>query len=145
MAFLASLRAAYADATSRASQLKKLAQDTNTQLAAGNTSANVIKQILEYCQQAKAANQATAAMTGIVAHARAQEGDVNYDVAAQWTAMNAAIDAVITQVLADVPTGAGGFRLVETWTAGGVSVRTFTPAQTATLRARLADLIATID
>lgn len=144
MAFQASLRAAYADATSRASQLKKLAQDTNVSLAAGNVSANVIKQMLQYCIDVKAANATTAAISGIAAYAKAQEGDANYDVAGAWTAMSNAIDAVVTQILSDVP-ASGGYRLVETWNSSGVSVRTFTPAQTANLQSRLTDLIATIN
>lgn len=145
MPFRASLRAAYADAVGRASQLKKLAQDTNAALAAGNVSANVIKQVLQYCLDVKAANAVTAGLAGIADYAKAQEGDAAYDVAAAWSAMGAAIDAVVAQILGDVPAGTGGYRLTELWASSGVSVRTFTPAQTANLQAKLTDLTATID
>ena len=144
MAFLASLRDAYTDVTSRAKRLKKFAEDSKAQMLAGPVSANLIKQILEICIQTKAANQATAVLPNIVTYAEVQEG-AGYDVSAAWTAMNSAIDGVGAQVLSDVPTGTGSFRLVETWTASGVVVRTFTTAQTANLRNTLDTLIASID
>lgn len=143
MAFLASLRAAYSDVTSRASQLKQLATDAKAQMAAGNTTADRIKGILLTCIAAKAANVATAALPNIANYAVTQEG-AGYDVATAWSAMNTAIDAVITQILSDMP-ASGGFILAETWSATGITVRSFTPANTATLQSKLGDLIASIN
>lgn len=143
MAFLATLRAAYADATNRASQLKQLATDAASQMAAGNTSADRIKGILLTCVAVKSANLVTAALPNIATYAVQQEG-AGYDVASAWSAMNDAIDAVVTQILSDMP-ASGGFILAETWSANGIAVRNFTPSNTAALQTKLAALVATIN
>jgi len=94
---------------------------------------------------AKAQLTAAAGTAGIVDYAKAQTGNASLNIVTEWQAMMDAIDAVGAQILSDVPTGAGGFRLVESWTASGISVRQFTTAQTASLRTALSALIATID
>lgn len=145
MAFRATRKETYNNTASRAAQLKKLAQDAKQQMLAGPVSANLLKEILLLCIQAKTENQAAAAVGGMASYVQAQEGDPAYDVAAAWSAMNSAIDAVRDRVLTLAPTGTGGFVLVETWSASGISVRTVTTAQTANLRNDLDSLIATID
>ena len=143
MPFLATRRNAYASAVSQAAQLKSLAQNEVTAMAAGNVSANEVRQILQYCIQVKATNTATAAISGIAAYATQQEGGA-YDVATAWANMNSAIDAVINWIVTNIPQS-GGFVVLEQWTANGVTVQSFTPAQTAGLRTVLNSLIATID
>lgn len=112
-------------------------------MAAGNVSANDVKQILQYCVQVKANNAATAAISGMDTYAVTQEG-AGYDVVMAWNNMNAAIDAVISWIVTNIPQS-GGFVTLEQWTTGGVTVQSFTPAQTAGLRTVLNSLIATID
>jgi hypothetical protein len=112
-------------------------------MAGGSVSANAIRQLLEAFVAAKAQMQAAASVGGIAAYARAQEGDDNYDVAAEFTAMMAACTAVIDWIVANIPAN-GGYVQLEQWSASGVTVRVFTTTQTAGLRARLDAFIATV-
>lgn len=135
---------AYLIARTTAAELKTLCQQTRDAAAAGPISGSVVRQLLDRLIAGKATFASVAAVPGIATYAEAQEGDPTYDVAAEFNAMTAAIDDAITWILAAVPVS-GGFVLMEQWTAGGVSVRTFSTAQTAGLRAELDALIATID
>lgn len=145
MAFRAVKADTYNAVRSRATLFKRLANDTKTAMAAGNVSASVIRQLLEGCLAAKAEFTAAAGVTGLAAYAQQQEGDEAYDVAAEFTAMQSAITGIINEIVALVPTGTGGYVLMEKWEATGVSSRQVTPAQTATLRDKLDTFIASVE
>lgn len=144
MSFRATKPNAYDLAKSYAAELKRLCQDTKAATLAGPISANVIRQLFDKLLSVDDAFDTVAAIPGLAAYAKAQEGDVNYDVAAAFTAMTDAIDNVISWIITTIPTS-GGFVLLEEWTVDGVDVRTFSTAQTANLRTQLDALIATID
>jgi hypothetical protein len=141
--FRATLRTVYASVTSRSAQLKKQCQDASTQMAAGNVSGNLVRQILDGCITAKAEFAAAAQVQGLAEYAQAQEGDPNYDVVAAFTDMSAAIDTILTTIIALIPTS-GGYVLMETWTTSGVTTRIVTPAQSANLRTALDAFVATV-
>lgn len=146
MAFRATKNSEYDRARSLIADIKRLAQATRDAMAAGNTSANALKQLLEVLANYDSQLADIAAVPGLADFARAQEGDPNYNVAAEFNAVRAAMDSVVTRVLDDIPKHPStGHVLLETWNATGVSVRSFTVAQTANLRDDLAALIATID
>jgi hypothetical protein len=145
MSFRATKPNGYDEAKSIAAELKRLCQDTKAATAAGPVSANVIRQLYDRLLSAKARFAIIAAIPGIGAYAQQQEGDPLYDVAAKFTAMTTEINDTINWIIGAIPTGTGGLVLLETWTTSGVSVRTFTTAQTAGLRTELDALIATID
>lgn len=146
MAFRATKNSEYDRARSLIADMKRLAQVSHDAMATGNTSANALKQLLEVIANYDAQLADIAAVPGLADFARAQEGDPAYDVAGEFNSVRAAMDAVVTRVLNDVPKHPStGHVLLETWDASGVSVRSFTPAQTATLRDDLLSLIATID
>lgn len=145
MAFRAVKADTYNSVRSRATTFKKLATDTKNLMAAGNVSASVIRQLLEACLAAKTEFTAAASVSGIVAYVQAQEGDPTYNVATEFNAMLSAIDGIIDEIVSIVPTGTGGYVLMEKWEASGVSSRQVTPAQTATLRDRLDTFIASVE
>lgn len=139
------LARALLSAQDAARSLKSLAQDTRALMAAGNTSANLTLQMLDTLVRARGILQAAKNTPGIGAYAQAQYDNVGIDIAAEFTAMVAAIDAAGAQIMSSFPKDAAGYLLQQQFAVDGtLSVRTFTPAQTATLRARLDDLVATI-
>lgn len=147
MAFRAVKADTYNQVRSLANQLKNLATSSRDLMAAGNVSANVIRQLLDNFISGKTYLTASAAVSGMVEYAKTQEGDPNYDVAAEFTAMINACTGVINWITSNIPTGtANGFTgvLLEQWSASGVTVRSFTTAQTAGLRTALDTFIATV-
>lgn len=84
--------------------------------------------------------------SGLTAYAQEQIDDLVFDIAAEFNTMLTEVQAVLDQIRADLPTSAAGFvesRKIEA--DDTVTNQTFTPAQTADLRTRLAVLIAAID
>jgi hypothetical protein len=143
MAFRAELATVYASVRSRATQLKKQAQDASAAMAAGNVSGNLVRQILDGCITAKSEFAAAAQVQGLADYAQAQEGDPNYNVAAEFNAMTGAIDTILTTIIALIPTS-GGYALMEQWSTSGVTTRVVTPAQSANLRTALNAFVATV-
>ena len=69
---------------------------------------------------------------GIAAYAQEQEDDVTYDVAAEFTAMLAAIDACVNQIVADMPDDGTYILAYSINPDGSLTPRNFTGAQLAT-------------
>lgn len=143
MAFRAIHATTYDSVRSRATQLKKQAQDASTAMAAGNVSGNLVRQILDGCIVAKTEFAAAAQVSGIADYAKNQEGDPDYDVGAQFTAMTGAIDTILSTIISLIPTNSG-YVLMEQWSTSGVTTRQITPAQSANLRTALNAFVATV-
>lgn len=126
-----------------AKALKQYATDIKTASLAGPISANVVVDLYLRLVAAKAKFTAAVGVSGLGAYAQAQLGNGGLDIAAEFTAMNAAIDGVRTWIDGNFPSNAG-YILKDQLTAGGVSVRTFSTASLATFRTQLDSLIATI-
>lgn len=144
MAFRADRPTVYDRLRQTASNAKLLAATSRAAMLAGPVSANAVRQLLESFITAKAEFVAAAAVPGIAAYAQAQEGDANYDVAAEFSAMNTAATNVINWIVNNMPKGASGHVLTETWSAAGIATRTFSTAETAGLRTVLDAFIATV-
>jgi hypothetical protein len=87
-------------------------------------------------------------LPGMVAYARAQINDPNVDIAAEFNAMIAGLDGVVSWVVTNFPKDGSGFLLAKTFNAdnsGRTVDRTFSAAQTAGLRTVLDTLIAAIN
>lgn len=139
------LAAALLSAQRTAQALKVLATSTSAAMAAGNTSANLSLQMLDALVRGRVALQAARNTPGIQAFAQAQYDSVGLDIAAEFTAMVAALDAARNQITATFPVDGSGFLIQQQFAGdGSLSVRTFTPAQTATLQTLLTALVATI-
>jgi hypothetical protein len=129
---------------------KALATQLRNAMAAGNTSAQTILNLLLQVKTLIDRWGALAATPGLAAYAQDQENDPAYDVAAEFTAMRSALVAVRDRIINDLPTatapaGAVGRIAVYTIDATGALIAdAFTPAQTVNLRADLDAFIATI-
>lgn len=120
-------------------QLRKFCLDGSAVMAAGNVSGNAIAQVMDRLVRDKATLLAIAAVPGIVAYIQNLENDAGYDITAEVTALLNAIDALGAWMIANVPTVGW-----VTFSSTGVSVRQFTPAETATIRAGLDAIAVTV-
>lgn len=68
----------------------------------------------------------------LIAYAKAQEADALYDVQAEYNAMSAQIDAVMTWIQTNMP-ASGGFLLTHSFGATSLTPRTFDTVATADL------------
>lgn len=135
----------YENAKRVAVQLKSQAQYRSTAFASGATSAEILSMV-DQLRTLRAKLDAAKAVPGIAAYAQAQENDGTYDVATEFTAMIAAIDAVITEVVTTFPKDVNGWMLINSINADGtLAPRAFTGAQLANIRSLLDSLAAAID
>lgn len=127
----------YDQAKKVATQVKRFSQNRSSDLVAGGDSDQILgtaDTMLIYKEQFAA----LVTIPGIGDYAKEQENDPTYDVAAEFTAMLALIDAVIATVTAGFPVDASDFLLAYTFNPDGSQApRAFTSGQTATIRAAL--------
>lgn len=143
-----SLDSAWRRIREMASYVKSRTVSLNTAAAAGSISSSLILDYATFLADAKIALQSAASVQGIAAYAQEQIADPTFDIVASYTDMVNAINSVTAWVIANFPKDANGFLLAKTFTAvndGRTQDRTFTPAQTATLRTVLDTLTATIN
>lgn len=134
----------YDDVRQLAAVTKEFCQRTSAAMAAGNTASTTVFDVLIRARQAVARFNALKDTPGLAAYAKAQNDDPNYDVAAEFAAMVSALNALAAQIENDFPKDANGFLLAQTLGANGPVDRTFTPAQTVNIRARLNAVVAAI-
>lgn len=99
---------AYNQAKVMARKVKNLAATRAAQLAAGGD-ANQVVQTMEVAIEVRDALASARTTPGIAAYAQEQENDGLYDVAAEFTALQNAIDTVITECVNVLPTSALGY------------------------------------
>lgn len=138
------LASTYRQITNYAGVVKSQTQSLRNASAAGNIHA---MQIIDWFVsigglRTQLSNLSSA--PGLAGYAKTECADVNYDVAAEFTAMLAAIDTSLAWVTTNFPKDGNGFILSHTFVAGVYTARTFTTGETATLRTVLDALIATI-
>ena len=132
-----------ARAQSQADSIKRIAQNNNSRMAAGNISASGLLALLDNLKGAVATFQAVRGLTGIASYATSQLGE---DVTQDFIDMENAATAAATMIITAFPKDGSNYLLIEQIDAqGDRTEREFTPAQTAGLRAALDTLIATID
>lgn len=136
---------ALAMARRTATTLKSYAQKVRDVMVANTVSANQVENVMGEFKSAIEVWDAAKAVPGIAAYAQAQYDDATLDIAAEFTAMLTAAQAVRDWVIANVPTDASGWVLLHKYEIdGAITVRQFTPAQTAGLRTALDSFIVTI-
>jgi hypothetical protein len=124
--------------------VKQQAQAGITMLQ-GNVNANQIFQLLDNLRAPMGIFSSVAAIPGIATYAQSQFNDATYNVAAEFTSMTSALQAVIDWVVNNFPKGTGGFVQAYTINADGSRTPTvFTPAQTAGLTTALNAVVASI-
>lgn len=125
-------------------QMKALAERTSARLASEDASATEVIELFKQLRSYRSALSDAAAAPGIVAYAQDQLGDGALDVATEFNAMLAAVDAVTGWVQANFPRDGSGYLLAQTWGVDRPADRMFSPAQTAGLRTQLDALAATV-
>lgn len=88
--------------------------------------------------------QQYAAVPGLVAYVKDQLDDQNLDISAEYTAMINAVEALRAAIIDPFPKDGAGFLLEKKVSAEGFSYRTFTPAQTASVKTAAQALVASI-
>lgn len=139
------LARALLDAQNEARAIKTYSADAVTLMAGNNVSANQVLDIYARLGTAKAKFQAVAAVSGIGQYAKDQFANQSLDVVAEFNAMVAAVDYVRSWIETNHPKDPSGYLLKDQFSGGSISVRSFTPAQTAGLRTALSSLVAAID
>lgn len=88
-----------------------------------------------------------AQVPGLGAYAQQQISDETFDIGATYAAMSAQITATISWITTNMPKDGSGYLLIESFDGqtGKTVGRTFSTAQTTTLRTVLEALVATID
>lgn len=138
---------AFTNADSTAIRLRSMAGGLDGQLAAGPVTATVIlDDLLAELRSSRVVLIASRDTSGVLAYAREQFDDPTIDLPTEFTALIAAIDAVITWIVDNFPTGTGGFlERYQIAADGTLTDRSFTSAQTAGLRTQLQALFAAIE
>ena len=136
----------YTEAKRLANRAKAFAQATSAMTAVNNVSANAVKQLVSEFKSYIERWTAISGIPGISDYAKAQESDPTYDVAAEFGVMLTAAIAVRDYIISALPKDAVTGRLaIETINAdGSFTVVSFTPGDTAGLRAVLDAFAATI-
>ena len=117
--------------------LKVFATNRVATLAAGSQTADYILDIHTKMVKVDAMLATAAATPGLAAYAKAQFDNESLDIAAEFTALRAAVQAVRDHVETAVPKDGSGYWLLHQFVAHVVTPRTFAPANTATLRTLL--------
>lgn len=133
------------DIDRRLLRIKAQLQNLRTSAAAGNTAATIVMDLYRTLRVERAMLVTAAGMSGLAAYAQAQKNNPQLDVAAEFTAVIAAMDNVTTWLTTNFPKDGSGYLLAQTWGPDGPVDRQFTPAETATFRTQLDGLIATIN
>lgn len=145
MAFLASNlipQTAYQQAKQTALNLRTLAVEAIT-LTAGGSNADWLLGLLTRLLATQTALNQLAATPGIAAYAQEQEGNDQYDVASEFTAMLAALDDTADWLAAAMPKDGSGYLLLWTLDAntGNRIPRAFTGTQLASLGTKLQNIV----
>ena len=132
----------YDQAKKIATQLKNFSTKRSADLVGGGSSDTVLGTV-DTMRLFNEQLNAEASIPGIGDYAKAQEDDPTYDVAAEFIALLALIDAVITEVVSTFPVDGSGFLLAYTISPDGTQIpRTFNVAAVADLRTALDAVVA---
>ncbi len=134
------LAKAYASAQNESIAVQGFATSHSAALAASNVSANLVQQVMVRMKTAIEQWDSVSGLPGMQQYAKDQEDDQSYDVVAAFLAMRTAAVNCRDWVINNFPSS-GGFIQKDTYDVdGAITVRTFTPVETATLQALLTTL-----
>lgn len=137
---------AYAEAQVEAIRLRGFASAFQAQLAAGDVSANAVITALGRMVSSIDVFDRIRVTPGIAAYAQNEENDPTYDVVAEFTAMRTEAVGSRDWILTNFPTAPTGEIIKDTLeTDGNITVRQFTPVETAGLQTALGLLVAQIN
>lgn len=115
-----------------------------SKLAGENTNYQTLRDIYVLLHNASAQLSSLAATPGLAAYAAEQEADQNYDVVAEFTALQVVIGATLAWMSSNVPTSVTAVAPASWPSASSLIATSFTPAQTAGLRTQLQSVVDSI-
>lgn len=125
---------------------KVWAANRKATMAAGNVTADYVVDVHRHAVNADGRLAALAATPGIVQYAKDQYGNQGYDIAADFTSLRNALqalrDGIETAIPKDNPTP---WLLTHQFTANVLTPRSFTPSQTASLQSLLQAVVDTVE
>ncbi len=124
--------------------LKSYAAGRRVAMAAGNVGSGWVLDIWANLFAIKTRLQALAAIPGLDVYAQEQYGNGGLNIATEFNAVLAAVDAVRSNIQSTYPVDGSGNLLAVQFGAGVFTESQFTPVQTATLRGLLSTLESTI-
>lgn len=140
------LAKAYQKAQNAAYSLRTYCVSAEVALASSNQSANAVIALLNQIVNAITIFDEVAAIPGLAAYAQEQQNDSGYDVIAEFQTMRAEAVGVRDWIITNFPKDSTNTYIIKDILEndGSITVRQFTPAQTAGLRSALNLLIGTI-
>ena len=126
-------------ARDRAVKLSEVATNASARLDSNVTGEQIVN-LLSNITRFKTDLDSYKSIAGIGAYAQEQEDDVLYNVGAEFTALIAAVDTAIATIKG-TPVSA----MLDSWGEGKVIWSTFTPTQTASLKADLDAIAALVE
>jgi len=136
---------AYDDAKRIAVQVQSFASNRATSWA-GGADASQILSAADNLKSFRDRLNDVKSTPGIAAYARDQEDDQAYDVAAEFSALLAAVDAAITQIVNDMPKDGSGYILVYQINAdGSLAPRSFGAGGLSSVIAALNAIVAAVE
>lgn len=131
---------AYRLVKSAAVQLKVNLQGFNTRLASSGADYDFLQGIYLTLTRADAQFDSLKATAGLAQYAKDQENDPAYDVAAEFTALQASMAAATAWMVANVPTNVTA-KSPDQWDGGVIISTAFTAGQTGGLQTALQAVI----
>jgi len=148
MAFRASNvlpQAAYTSIRGQLLRLKQYLNAQSSQMGATGYNSDRLMDLVQTLAETTAAMTTAAATPGIVQYARDQEDDQSYNVAAEFTSLQALIDAAIVTITNAIPkSNPGDYLALYTLSGTNQVARTFTVGQMAAIKTELDGIIASI-
>ena len=134
----------YASAKGLALRAKSAAEASAADFSSSTASDRVL-QCYQSLRQIRDELVSVKSIPGIVAYAQDQEADATYDVAAEFTALIAALDSVFAEIESTFPTTGAGYLEERKLTAQGTyEYRTFSPGALSTLRGLLGNVASAV-
>ena len=129
----------------QAAAVKLRCQEFNATSLSGPVSASAVEEIFTGLGTFRAYMQANVATAGLADYVRAQYVDEELDIAAEYSALLAQIDAALAWIAANIPQSDGYVQLDQWSATGSVSRRTLSAASLEELRTVLETVIGAIE
>lgn len=133
----------YANAKALAAQLKSYAQGRQAEFSSA-TNRDVLVSTASDLIRWRDELEAVTQIPGIAQYAKDQENDQAYDVVAEFTAVQVAVDAAISEIVSSFPVSNGALLERQLNPDGTITYLQFTAGQLNTLRGLLGDIDAAI-
>lgn len=136
---------AFNNARSVAINLKRYCEVKVSIIQTSGMNANDLLGVLSTLKQASIDLAALKVTPGIVQYAKDQENDQNYDVVAEFNALESLVNSSVTNLAMSFPVDGNGYLLLLKLLGSDKDWRTFTPIQLSSLQTDLNSIIAAVN